>query len=227
MARNASGTYSKPTGQPVVTNTAISSVAHNDLVTDLATEITDSLSRSGKGGMLAALKAYAGTVSLPGLAFDAETSSGLYRVGAGDVRLAILGALVVKFTAAGVDVTGALTSTTATTTATAGTDWSFSSNNVSKVAGVVTFNALGTATVGSATWSSIATLPVGYRPLNSMIVIGIIQKSGTEYAARVAVTSGGVVLVGYYDDGTSMANISGLPINTGSSLNVSCTFVAA
>ena len=46
MARNASGTYSLPTGNPVVTGTSISSTVHNNTNTDMATEITNSISVS-------------------------------------------------------------------------------------------------------------------------------------------------------------------------------------
>ena len=101
MARNGSGTWSAPTGQPVVAGTTISATAHNDLVTDIGTELTDSLSRSGKGPMLAAFKAVDGVVGGPGIAFNSEATSGIYRAGAGDVRFGILGALVARLTASG------------------------------------------------------------------------------------------------------------------------------
>jgi hypothetical protein len=53
--------------------------------------MTDSLARSGQGGMLASLKLFAGTIGVPGLSWTAETTSGLYRAGAGDFRWAIGG----------------------------------------------------------------------------------------------------------------------------------------
>jgi hypothetical protein len=130
VARNASGTYAKPTGQPVVANTTISSSDFNSLVDDLATEVTDSLSRSAKGGMLDVLKLVDGAVGGPGVAFNSEATSGLFRAGAGDLRLAILGALVAKLTAAGLDVTGKV----AATGAVSGTTGTFS-GNVAGVAG--------------------------------------------------------------------------------------------
>lgn len=91
MARNASGTYSLPSGNPVVTQTAISSTWANTTLNDIATEITDSLSRSGEGGMLVALQLADGTVGAPSLTFASELSSGLFRNGAQDVRLAVGG----------------------------------------------------------------------------------------------------------------------------------------
>lgn len=55
MPRDASGTYTKPDGTTAVTGQIISSSAYNDLANDEATALTDSLSRSGKGGMQADL----------------------------------------------------------------------------------------------------------------------------------------------------------------------------
>lgn len=56
-------------------------------------------------------KAASGTVAAPGFAFNSEAGSGLYRIGAGDIGFAILGAKVGEWTAAGYAVTGALSST--------------------------------------------------------------------------------------------------------------------
>jgi hypothetical protein len=55
MPRNTSGTYTKPDGTTAVTGTPISSSAYNNLANDIGSALTDSLSRSGKGGMQADL----------------------------------------------------------------------------------------------------------------------------------------------------------------------------
>ncbi|HEX8875379.1 MAG TPA: hypothetical protein VF777_01425 [Phycisphaerales bacterium] len=89
MARNASGTYSLPAGQPVVSGTVISAATENALTGDLATEITNSLSRDGYGGMRAALKNVNGTVTAPAVAFNNDANSGLYLNAVGDVRLSV------------------------------------------------------------------------------------------------------------------------------------------
>ena len=115
MSRNSSGTYSLPSGNPVVSGSIISSVWANDTMNDIASALTDSLSRSGKGGMSAAFRSIDGVVATPGISFNSETGSGLYLAGAGDVRLAILGADVIKATAAGAAVTGTLSSSGAAT----------------------------------------------------------------------------------------------------------------
>ena len=48
MARNGSGTYTLPAGQPVVTLTTISSSVFNTCMTDLATALTNSLAANGE-----------------------------------------------------------------------------------------------------------------------------------------------------------------------------------
>lgn len=108
MARNGSGVYSLYTpGNPVVTATTIASTWANNTLTDLATAMTDSLSRSGLGGMTAALRLAAGAVSAPGLSFTAETTMGLYRAGAGDMRFSVNSTDIVTITSSGMSVTGA------------------------------------------------------------------------------------------------------------------------
>lgn len=116
-SRNGSGTYSLPAGQPVVSGTTISSSVFNTLTTDLATEMTDSLSRSGKGGMKssAQLKLDVGSVSAPSLAFVAETNSGLYRNGSHDVRFSLNGSDAQTWGASGSTFTGTLGVTGAAT----------------------------------------------------------------------------------------------------------------
>jgi hypothetical protein len=51
MPRNGSGTYSLPAGQPVVTNTTISSTTFNTLTSDLSTAITQSVCSDGQTPM--------------------------------------------------------------------------------------------------------------------------------------------------------------------------------
>lgn len=108
MPRNSGGTYTLPVSNPVVTGTSVSSTWANDTMNDLKAEMTDSLSRSGKGGMSAALGIIDGAVATPGISFNSEAGSGLYRVGAGDVRFALLGTDLLKFAAASLELLGKL-----------------------------------------------------------------------------------------------------------------------
>ena len=104
MPRNASGTYSLPAGNPVVPGTTIQASWANTTMDDLANEITNSLSRTGAGGMLAPFRIADGTVSAPGLAFTNETNSGLYRSGTGNTALVVAGVPVIQMTASSVTV---------------------------------------------------------------------------------------------------------------------------
>jgi hypothetical protein len=64
---------------------------------DLASALTDSLSRSGDGNMSAQLKATDGTKLAPGLSWASEASSGLYWAGTGDVRMSVANADICRF----------------------------------------------------------------------------------------------------------------------------------
>jgi hypothetical protein len=90
-ARNASGTYSLPSGNPVTPGTTITSSWANATLGDMASELTNSLDRQGRGAMLAPLQLASGSVGAPALTFASQTNSGLYRAGASDVRMVVGG----------------------------------------------------------------------------------------------------------------------------------------
>jgi hypothetical protein len=102
MPRNSSGTYSLPAGNPVVPNTLIESNWANPTMADLGAAVTDSLDRYGRGGMLAQLKLADGTAAQPAFAFNAESSTGLFRPSAGSVALSVLGAVITTYAAGSV-----------------------------------------------------------------------------------------------------------------------------
>lgn len=104
-SRNSSGTYSLPSSvNPVVTGTTITSNWGNTTLNDVATELTNSLDRSGRGAMLAPLLGTAGSASFPAFSFSAEPNSGLYRNASTDVRFAVGGSDVLKLSSAGLVV---------------------------------------------------------------------------------------------------------------------------
>jgi hypothetical protein len=72
----------------------------NNLINDIIAEITDSLSRSGKGGMLVPFEFSDGAVGAPAATFSSETNSGLYRAGANDIRFSLAGIDLITLTAA-------------------------------------------------------------------------------------------------------------------------------
>jgi hypothetical protein len=109
VPRNSSGTYSLYTpGNPVVTSTVISSTWANNTLADLASAITDSLSRSGDGGMQAPLELDNGAIGAPGLTWATETTSGWYRASAGNFRFSVTATDVLTLTTGGL-VAGAAT----------------------------------------------------------------------------------------------------------------------
>lgn len=115
-SRNATGTYSLTAGQPVVSGSTISSTTFNALTADLASEMTDSLSRSGKGAMLAPLQLSNGTVALPSLTFGSDTNTGLYRIGADNPAMTAGGVKVQAWSATTSTFTGASAGAGVTTT---------------------------------------------------------------------------------------------------------------
>ena len=56
MSRNGSGTYTLPAGNPVVTQTTISSTWANSTLTDLATAMTGSVAADGQTPITGALQ---------------------------------------------------------------------------------------------------------------------------------------------------------------------------
>lgn len=118
MSRDSSGNYTLPPGvNPVVDGTVIETDWANQTLDDLSGEVTDSLSRSGKGAMLAQFKAFAGTKLAPGWSWGLELTSGFYRFGAGDIRFAMANSDIMIITSAGIQIT-ALTVNSLTTTGT-------------------------------------------------------------------------------------------------------------
>lgn len=106
MSRAAGGTYTLPAGNPVVTGTIISSTWGNTTLSDVATTLTDSLSRSGLGGMTAPLLGADGAVGTPAYSFTNEPSSGIYRIGASNLGVSIAGTKRIDLGAAALSTVG-------------------------------------------------------------------------------------------------------------------------
>ena len=104
MARNGSGTYS--TVNTFVAGTSITASDHNENWSDVASEMTNSVAVDGQSTMTGALKAASGTVALPGIAFGSDTDSGLYRIAANNIGVAVNGAKVIDVATTGASVVG-------------------------------------------------------------------------------------------------------------------------
>lgn len=111
MPRNSAGAFQLASGNPVVSNTTVASTWANSTLADIATELTSSLDRSGRGAMIAPLQLTSGTSGSPSLAFASEISSGLYRAGAGDIRLQVNGTDAVLLADDGITIPVGLTVT--------------------------------------------------------------------------------------------------------------------
>ena len=90
MSRDGQGNYTPPLND-VVAGDPIEASWANTTIDDISVALTDSLSRSGNGGMLASFKATDGLVNVPSITFNNETNSGIYRAGTGDYRLCVNG----------------------------------------------------------------------------------------------------------------------------------------
>jgi len=102
MSRDSSGNYTLPSGiNPVVEGTEIEPDWANTTLSDISAALTDSLSRSGKGGMSVPLKLINGTQAAPTLSFNAEAGAGIYRAGTADIRFAIGNVDISRWTATG------------------------------------------------------------------------------------------------------------------------------
>ena len=97
MPRDLSGNYTLPAGNPVTPGAIITSSWANSTMSDVATALTDSLDRNGRGGMLAPFQFTDGTINGPGAAWINEPTTGLYRAALGDLRMAILATDVMKW----------------------------------------------------------------------------------------------------------------------------------
>lgn len=184
MPRNSGGTYTLPSGNPVATGTTIQSTWANTTLSDVATEVTNSLDRNGRGSMLAPLKSFDGTIAAPGLVFGNEPTTGFARPSASNMTVSIAGLEVGRWTSAG--YAGAMAVTTLT------------------VSGTAAFN--GGATIGDALGDALTvnsnTMSV---PNGINITGGSVNVAGSLSANSTFSVSGAAA----FNGGTTIGNASG------------------
>jgi microcystin-dependent protein len=110
MSRNGSGTYTKV--NTFVAGTSITAAGHNQNWDDIAAEITNSVAADGQTTMTGPLKASSGTAAAPGVTFGSDLDSGLYRIGANNIGVAVNGTKIVDVATTGATVTGDVNATT-------------------------------------------------------------------------------------------------------------------
>jgi hypothetical protein len=106
MSYNGSGTYNPPVGNPVEPGSVITSEWANTLVDDISLALTNCVTRDGQGVPSTVLKIVDGSVTSPGLAFNSESSTGVYRPSTNVLALTVAGTQRLRLTTAGVVVTG-------------------------------------------------------------------------------------------------------------------------
>lgn len=116
MPRDSGGTYTLPASNPVISGTIIESSWANNTMGDIGNEITDSLSRTGNGAMLAPLRVVDGSASTPSLTFVSDVGTGRSLTSNGVMVDSVSGVEQVRYTAAGVEIANALTSAGLTNT---------------------------------------------------------------------------------------------------------------
>lgn len=197
MSRNSGGTYSLPAGQPVVTGSTIDATVFNTLTTDLATEMTDSLDRSGKGAMLAPLQLPNGTELLPSLTFAADATLGVFRESATGDLLITQGGEIARFRQAGLNLSVPLTATGQAVTPLAqalGSNWT---GTVTQWVDTLSKECKmkGSALTGASANVVVATLPAGSRP--SVLISLLVPKSvsGTYSVGAITIDTTGAITI--------------------------------
>src|SRR5262245_54506882 len=104
MARDSSGNYTLPVGNPVAAGDVIEADWANTTMLDVAAALTDSLSRSGKGGMQTAFKNSDGTVAAPGMSWTNEPTSGWYRKALNEFWYSVGNEDIFRITKAGIEL---------------------------------------------------------------------------------------------------------------------------
>lgn len=91
MPFNGSGTFTVL--NTFIPNTTILSASVNANFTDIATGLSNCLTRDGQAGMTAAFKAISGSAGAPSITFTADATTGMYLISAGNLGLTSSGVL--------------------------------------------------------------------------------------------------------------------------------------
>lgn len=113
MARNGSGTY--VLSDTIAPSTLADANELQAILDDIATALTGSVAANGETTITGALQGFDGTASLPGYSFSGDLDSGLYRIGANNVGIAVNATKRFDVSTTGATVTGDLVVTSLTT----------------------------------------------------------------------------------------------------------------
>lgn len=110
MSRNGSGTYAVP--NTFTAGTTITASSHNQNWSDIASEMTNSVAVDGQSTMTGPLKLSNGSAAAPSATFASDPDSGLYRIGANNLGIAVNGAKALDIATTGLTVVGDMVATT-------------------------------------------------------------------------------------------------------------------
>ena len=101
MSRDQAGNYTLPAGNPVITDTTITTQWANSTLSDIATALTNSLSRNGRGGMEVPLQFADGSANDPSITFVTDTNTGFFLENANDMRVTVNQTAIMRWRDAG------------------------------------------------------------------------------------------------------------------------------
>lgn len=185
MSFNGSGTFVPPTGQPVVSGTVIQSATFNTLVADIGNTFNNVLPRDGQASMSGQLKIVDGTSSIPGIAFNSEASSGMYRPSSGMLGLVASGVEVMRVNSSGRLLIGSTTDDGTNTLQVTGATKVNGAVTATSFVGPLTGNVTGNVTGTSSGVTGI--LPVASGGTGVATLTGLAYGNGTgAYTAATA-----------------------------------------
>jgi hypothetical protein len=105
MPRDSQGNYELPQAfNPVAGGTTITAAWANGTFNDVATALTDSLDRQGRGGMAGVFQNFDGTEAAPGITWANENATGFYRASLADMRVSIASQDLFRWTDQSVEI---------------------------------------------------------------------------------------------------------------------------
>lgn len=186
MSYNGSGTYVPPAGQPVATGTVIQSATFNTLVTDIGNTFNIVLPRDGQAPMQGQLKITDGTSAIPGIAFNSEASSGIFRPSTGVLALSVSGVESLRANSAGRLMLG--------TTTDDGTN-KLQVNGSTKITGA--FNTTGATSLASTLNVTGATTLASTLAVTGTASAGAFTTPGNVIVSGSTITGGGTGYTGF------------------------------
>jgi hypothetical protein len=158
-----------------VPNTTILSAAVNQNFSDIATGLSDCLTRDGQAGMTAVLKAVSGSVSAPGITFNADATSGIY--------LPVTGELGLISKSLGLIVNSSIFQATSATVQSGGSGYSVGDNIPLTGGTAINQTVLKVATLSG---SAVATVTVAYPGNYTVVPSNPVSQGSTDGAGTGA-----------------------------------------